>query len=76
MAEWIEAHHPGMIEAHCARPRAYEEGQRTMDGRPQIRLPETGRPDSEFAQAMGKALEAQGHQCRVQLRLRAAYDRK
>lgn len=53
---WVEGHHPGAVDRHCARTVHWQAGQKADDGRPRVLLPCPNRPQSEFAQDTGKIL--------------------
>lgn len=52
----LEARNPGCIDAHCTEQRVWEQGQTDASGRPRIALPGDGRPDSVFADELGRVL--------------------
>jgi hypothetical protein len=54
--EWFEQQEPGIVDAHCARMRVWQEGQTSEDGRPRLMLPGDGCTDSQFAREAGEIL--------------------
>jgi DNA polymerase-1 len=55
---WFDQRNPGCVDATCTEMRVWTESDPAPDGRPRVILPEVGRPDSEFADEMGKHIGA------------------
>ncbi|PTY02758.1 hypothetical protein DB346_08255 [Verrucomicrobia bacterium LW23] len=53
---WFEERKPGCVDAACKQMRVWAEGQENEDGRPRVVLPGRHRPESMFAEEMGKSL--------------------
>ena len=58
VCKWCEQRNPGCVDEHCTEMRVWTGSEPAPDGRPRVILPEVGRPDSEFADEMGKHIGA------------------
>ena len=56
VCKWFEQCNPGCVDEHCTEMRVWTGSEPASDGRARVILPEMGRPDSEFADEMGKQI--------------------
>jgi DNA polymerase-1 len=56
VCQWFEQRDPGCVDERCAEMRVWEQGQTNAAGRPRILLPADDRPDSVFADEVGRIL--------------------
>jgi DNA polymerase-1 len=54
VCKWFEQRNPGCVDEHCTEMRVWTGSVPAPDGRARVILPEVGRPDSEFADEIGK----------------------